>query len=375
MPHTSCRALLPGIFLMLAGCGDGMLGLRETDAAGGVPTECDFSGTVVQEQPIENRLEAGDCSDPYGGGSFDRWRLSIGEEQDVRIDLVSHAFDAMLELTDAQGHTLMVDDDSGGDLNSRIVTRLRPGTFTLVVRSYGQFGSGAYTLTAAELPACPLTGEIDVGVSISGEVGGGSCLFDMWAPADSFALTLEEETPLRFHLKSAGWLRLVVRDQDRQHVVELWETTAGINSVRASPAAGSYAVFVFGEPDQPPQSYVLTVAEIECGEALPLPLGEPSQGVLEDIDCVRTNGSYKDEWVLEVPVAQDVRIDLTSAAFDPLLVLLDGSGVELARDDDGGPGLDARIDRRLEPGSYRVVASSFSPETGPYTLTALRLDP
>jgi tyrosinase len=62
---------------------------------------------------------------------------------------------------------------------------------------------------------------------------------------------------------------------------------------------------------------------------------------------------------------------MVSAAFDTYLILRDESGVEIAVDDDGGPGNNSRIQRTLEPGTYRLVASSYAPYwTGAYELTA-----
>jgi hypothetical protein len=64
------------------------------------------------------------------------------------------------------------------------------------------------------------------------------------------------------------------------------------------------------------------------------------------------------------------RIDLESTAFDAFLVLKDSSGNVVASDDDGGNGLNSRIERVLAAGTYEIVASSFGPnQTGAYQLT------
>jgi hypothetical protein len=51
----------------------------------------------------------------------------------------------------------------------------------------------------------------------------------------------------------------------------------------------------------------------------------------------------------------------------------DGTRVRLAEDDDGGDGLDARIEASLEPGAYVVIVRPYAATTGPYLLEA-RLD-
>ena len=46
-----------------------------------------------------------------------------------------------------------------------------------------------------------------------------------------------------------------------------------------------------------------------------------------------------------------VRIELTSADGDPCLYLLASDGSRITDNDDGGDGLDARIERDLAPGA------------------------
>lgn len=53
-----------------------------------------------------------------------------------------------------------------------------------------------------------------------------------------------------------------------------------------------------------------------------------------------------------------IRIDLSSADGDPYLYLLDAEGNRIADDDEGGAGLDARIERDLSPGAYLVEATT-----------------
>src|SRR4029079_8339680 len=63
------------------------------------------------------------------------------------IDLVSTDFDAYLRLEDAAGTQLAEDDDSGGNLNSRIrFTATKDDTFLIYATSLGG-GEGNYTLS------------------------------------------------------------------------------------------------------------------------------------------------------------------------------------------------------------------------------------
>ncbi len=63
-------------------------------------------------------------------------------------------------------------------------------------------------------------------------------------------------------------------------------------------------------------------------------------------------------------------IDLHSAQFDSFLRLEDSAFRELARDDDGGGGLNARIVFRCpRTDNYRIIATSLGQGQGAYTLT------
>ena len=53
-----------------------------------------------------------------------------------------------------------------------------------------------------------------------------------------------------------------------------------------------------------------------------------------------------------------VRIELTSADGDPCLYLLASDGSRITDNDDGGDGLDARIERDLAPGAYMIEATT-----------------
>jgi hypothetical protein len=58
------------------------------------------------------------------------------------------------------------------------------------------------------------------------------------------------------------------------------------------------------------------------------------------------------------------------AGLDPFLRLLNADGDEIAKDDDSGGGLNARIRHKIEKtGTYQVIATCFIPGRGEFTLT------
>lgn len=77
----------------------------------------------------------------------------------------------------------------------------------------------------------------------------------------------------------------------------------------------------------------------------------------------------------EVSAPTDVRIEATDdSGVDPVMVLLDTSGNELASDDDGGGGRASRIETSLAPGSYCARVYNFSSNNGPTTVQLSRWD-
>lgn len=117
-----------------------------------------------------------------------------------------------------------------------------------------------------------------------------------------------------------------------------------------------------GNPSQP------ETEDDPCEVQPSIAVGQSVSGDLRSGDCVRAL-SFEDRFTLTVPAPVVVRIDLRSTAFDALLELWTASGQFLLVNDDTGS-TDSRIIATLQPGSYRINATSFAPgETGRYTLS------
>jgi tetratricopeptide (TPR) repeat protein len=92
-----------------------------------------------------------------------------------------------------------------------------------------------------------------------------------------------------------------------------------------------------------------------------------------DTDRLR-KGCFACVYELELEAGPTYSIDLESSRFDAFLRLEDSAGKELLRDDDSGEGTNSRlIFRAPQSGSYRVIATSFGPNsTGDFVLTIRR---
>ena len=107
-----------------------------------------------------------------------------------------------------------------------------------------------------------------------------------------------------------------------------------------------------------------------CTSAVAISVGQSSGGQLSATDCRQPDGAYGDRWSLSLLTATDVRIDLTSNAFDAFLELRDNAGNLIAANDDAGGSLDSRLIQQLQAGSYIIVARSLGTgQTGNYQLS------
>ena len=94
--------------------------------------------------------------------------------------------------------------------------------------------------------------------------------------------------------------------------------------------------------------------------SLPLDEGLHADGSWTTNDCdsrFRTN-SDAHTYRFEVSEAGRIRINLASEDTDAYLYLLTEDGARITENDDGGSGLDARIERTVDPGVYLVEATT-----------------
>ncbi len=91
---------------------------------------------------INNDLTEQDPKDPKLGNPAKQYTVKLLKDRTYILDLVTKDFDAYLRLLDKAGNQLAEDDDSGGDLNSRIIQSIdKDGDYQIVATSFdGQVG-------------------------------------------------------------------------------------------------------------------------------------------------------------------------------------------------------------------------------------------
>jgi uncharacterized protein (TIGR03067 family) len=98
---------------------------------------------------ISGELNENDLKDAQRNGPSKTHEVKLIAGKVYTIDMVSTAFDSYLRILDEKGNQLDEDDDSGGDLNARILFNCtKDGVYKIVCTTFdGMATGGAYTLT------------------------------------------------------------------------------------------------------------------------------------------------------------------------------------------------------------------------------------
>ena len=101
------------------------------------------------------------------------------------------------------------------------------------------------------------------------------------------------------------------------------------------------------------------------------PNGSSVSGVLSaNSNVLESDNSFFDAYTFDAQQGQQISIDMVSQDLDAYLILLDPNGQDIAQDDDGGNGTNARlVTTATSSGTYTVLANSYAVgEVGEYRL-------
>lgn len=336
------------------------------------------------------------------GQRVQAWALG-GIAGPAQVDLTSEDFDAYLYVLPGEGGEILVDDDSGGDLNSRVCLD-EGGAYTVVAGSLGG-GTGAFTLTVAPDPDGLCTSGGEWGFSSEGETsealeavvpqgnlavpGTETFRFDGSEPQAEGrplrAWTVQGEEGERFALthRSPGvdtylylagpGLTEVLRDDD----------SAGDFDARLCvelPQSGEYTVYAapFGFDDLGALHRLETAggadAEMACDgsfasspavvvqrllaldtQGRAIAVGDEADGILSLAQAHPESGEPLQGWRLDATPGTRVFVDVVSDDFDATVhVAWPGLDEELMNDDFGS-GCNSRLDFMVPAGGFVVV--------------------
>lgn len=288
-----------------------------------------------------------------------RYTLRITDADWYVIDLRSDDFDAMLSL-EGQGVSLN-NDDGGEGLNARLRTELQPGQYTLTASGYGRDG-GLLDLEVARWS--PPDG---VEIRNSGAL----------PPDGARIMGLASGTPNSYQMQVAqrSLVRIDMTSDDFDSVLQISgngvsqeddDGGEGLNArlmVMLEP--GTYTVRASGYGNSGGLYELATRTE-------QVPEGGGSLAMDEWREAVLLPGA-RDHYDIEVREAGTYVFEMNSPdGIDGMFQLL-RDGREIAEDDDSGSGLNPRLELRLEPGRYVLVARAYSSnDVGRYSVIVRR---
>lgn len=333
---------------------------------------------VTPGRPVNGEIEI--------EGDVDWYRLNANTNRRYRITLTGAGenglADPFLRVLDASGAELAINDDDEESLNSALVfTPSRNGDVFIEARAYADFYTGGYTLsvTAERMPtdahagSTSTRGRIRIGESLNSELS-------FPGDRDWFRVQLEEGQAYRFALQSAGdtplsdpLLRLY--DASGTEVGFDDDGGGGLNAYLeyVAPRAGNYFVEARGYLDDATGGYTLSARAGDTPADASTDLSMSADGDYRE--GVLAPAGDRDWYRVELQEGQNIRISLVSAEWgeplaDPYVVIYGPDGTALARDDDGGEGLNSWLEHEATvTGPHFIEVRGFSEDAaGRYAL-------
>lgn len=374
------------VFIEARGYGDAYTGAYALNIAAerlprdNIGNSTSTGGRISSGESVEGSLDFPSDSDWY--------RVRLTEGQSYRFTLNASGDtpmdDPLVRVRDSRGTELAVDDDGGDGLNSYLeFTAPSTGTYYVETTSFSGQATGGYTLAAREGDV-PADASTDANLSPDGDYREG-----VLAPAgdrDWYRLELAEGQGVRIGMSATGTPDsigdpyLVLYGPDGAEIARDDDGGDGLNAWLEfqAPAAGAYYVEARGFTEDATGRYALNLVAGEVGNSYDAAdalsaTGEPRTSVVGAAGDV-------DWFAIELIEGRPYRFYVDGAEgdtlADPLLVLYDATGTEVARDDDGGPGLNSYLYFASPTGGpYFAAVSSFDGQsTGRYTIRAVDTD-
>ncbi len=374
-------------FVEARGFGDDATGRYHLTAqAGDIPADASTDATLSAEGDYRQGVLS-------PAGDRDWYRIDLGDEQIVRVDLVNPETqdglgDPYLVVRGADGAELAVDDDGGDALNAQLEFQApAAGVYFIEARGFSEDAQGRYALSIS-------SGEI--GNSAEGadylQANGEGRTSMIGAPddADWFAIELVEGRPYRFNMTGVdpnplADPYLTLYDAEGHEVAADDDGGTGLNAYLnfASPTGGTYYLAASAYGASGTGRYHLSAIDTDVPGALysdeALDANDDSRisriEMQGDLDTYRVS--------LEAGVAYTISVSGHGSAplADPFVAVLRAApmhetanaGETVASDDDSGPGLDARL--RFTPTQseeFYIQVSGLGGSIGDYQIQIVR---
>ncbi len=303
----------------------------------------------------------------------ERWTFSGIAGETITIAMTSDDFDTYLELLGPDGTQVTFNDDSGQGLNSLIenFTLSATGEYTIIARSFGNRGEGAYTLSLSRGSASPgpsptpgrggSGGSIAYGQSVSGTLNENQQLWTFTGTEGDVVTIAMTSSDFDTYLELLG--------PNGQQVAFNDDGGQGLNSLIENytlPTSGTFTIVARSFGNRGRGNYTLTLS---TGTAQP-PQGSGTITIGQTV--TGSLNQSQQTWTFSGNAGDVISIEMNSTDFDTYLELNGPNGQQVAFNDDGGPGLNSFINgfRLPTSGTYTIIARSFANAgRGTYTLT------
>jgi hypothetical protein len=304
--------------------------------------------------------------------------FAVTQPMRVRFEVIRAAGDTTLVIVGPGG--VLCDDDSGGNMNPRIIQDLPPGNYQVFVGSYANNQLLPYTLRVRHDVQ---RGNAAVDAPIRGTFSPGFPIDGSGRPYIDYSVQINQPGQYQINLVSSNASLYDPLLELRQGGAVLARDDDGGGypnsriAIGLNPGAYVVRASSFRAGQVPaPVGYTLTIAATQAppppgpgpgmgipGARIVLP-GVPVTGTFRQwLPLEQGSGRPFMDFALTIAVPGTYQINLVSAnssTYDPYLRLMAVNGSEIAHDDDGGGFPNSRIVRQLMPGIYRLRVTSYN---------------
>lgn len=348
-------------------------------------------------QSVSEALDVNDAV-TNEGAMVDAYAVRLAADQEIQLDLSSEDFDPKLELLTPAGAKVAEDDDGGPGTSARIRYVVpRAGLYQVRVMAVGDDDGGTYTLATGlrqELAPMPAPTALNLGQAINGAISGTTPRYEMDG---------EEVFAVRYGLRLEGGkaYKIAVNAPDGSELdpkVAIGEVAAdgsldslaqdddgggsgGNALLRFRPETSGTYILEVQKAGQANGSYRLIVEQAAADRApvasQALRLGQTISGELRDGGArLATTDALFNTYSITLRAGQRVNVKMEKEGdtnLDPLVeigLLTSAAFQAIAKDDDGGKGLDARIKFTApSDGTYIIRATAGEPtQEGQYSI-------
>lgn len=325
-----------------------------------------------------------DSATSDSGAKADLYRFSGRAGQRLAITMKADGFDTFLELFDANRNSLGTDDDSAGDLNSRLTyTLTEDGDYLIEARAFSS-GEGPYTLKIEEIAPPPPPAPLGFGQTVEGELQASAATDDDGRSYDAYVFTGAAGQRIQAIMRSGDFDAYLQLGQGVEDFDEIASDDDGLGQgtdarlIFTLPESGEYVLRARAWSRESKGLYSLEFLDLGS-EPAPgsLMIGSTVRGRLTERASITDEGVYYDAYHFKAKADEKLRFTLIAGSFDAVVEVgeeKDGDYFQLDEDDDSLSDTHARLNWTApRDGTYVLRARSYgSNSTGDYVLITER---